>query len=77
MDPDGWSKGPGRRTDPCPYANLIILRMLSEVPALVDSPDARRAVEMLLHHWQVRGKQKYFLFSLGTDFAKPRAPLVR
>jgi hypothetical protein len=72
----GKFKGPGRRTDPCPYANLIILRMLAEIPDRVESLEARRAVAMLLHHWEVRGKQKYFLFGIGTDFAKPKAPLV-
>jgi hypothetical protein len=72
----GKFKGPGRKTDPCPYANLIILRMLAEVPAIIDSPEAARATQMLLHHWQVRGKQKYFLFGIGTEFAKPKAPLI-
>jgi hypothetical protein len=72
----GKFKGPGRKEDPCPYANLIILRMLAEVPDLLDSPEAKQAISMLLHHWDVRGKKKYFLFGIGTDFAKPKVPLV-
>jgi len=72
----GKFKGPGRRSDPCPYANLIILRMLAELPETAKSQEARRAVEMLLHHWEVRGKKKYFMFGIGTDFAKPKAPLI-
>ncbi|MGD9201847.1 MAG: hypothetical protein PVI26_09805 [Chitinispirillia bacterium] len=72
----GKFKGPGKKTDPCPYANLIILRMLSQVPELLNSPEARSAASMLLHHWQVRKKQKYFLFGIGTDFAKPKVPRV-
>jgi hypothetical protein len=72
----GRFKGPGRRADPCPYANLIILRMLSEVQGLERSAEAKRAVSMLLHHWEVRGDKKYFLFGIGTDFAKPKAPLI-
>jgi len=72
----GKFKGPGRRKDPCPYANLIVLRMLSQLPELADSPAARRAVEMLLHHWEVRGTKKYYLFGIGTDFAKLKAPRI-
>lgn len=72
----GKFKGPGRRGDPCPYANLIILRMLAQAPQLRGSPEARRAVEMLLHHWEVRGKKKYYLFGIGTDFAKLKAPCI-
>ncbi|MFH2041281.1 MAG: hypothetical protein ABIJ35_02055 [Acidobacteriota bacterium] len=72
----GKFSGPGRKGDPCPYANLIILRMMAQVPEMRDSPEARKAVNMLLHHWDVRGKKKYFLFGIGTDFAKPKVPCI-
>ena len=72
----GKFKGPGRRGDPCPYANLIILRMLAEAPGLRESDEAARAAAMLLHHWEVRREKKYYLFGIGTDFAKPKAPMV-
>ena len=72
----GKFKGPGRRGDPCPYANLIILRMMAQVPELVDSPVTRRTAEMLLHHWEVRGEKKYYLFGIGRDFVKLKAPRV-
>ncbi len=72
----GKFKGPGRREEPCPYANLIILRMLANIPEYRDSKEARRAAGMLLGHWEMRGKKKYFLFGIGSDFAKPKAPLI-
>lgn len=72
----GKFRGPGRKEHPCPYANLVILRMLAQVPDLVDCPETQRAVQMLLHHWEVRGKQKYFLFGIGTDFAKTKVPRI-
>lgn len=72
----GRFRGPGRREDPCPYANLIILRMMAQVPQLRESPEAHRAVEMLLNHWEMRGKKKYYLFGIGTDFAKLKAPRI-
>ena len=72
----GKFRGPGRKADPCPYANLIMLRMLAELPELRSCAEAQRAVEMLLHHWELRGEKKYYLFGIGTDFAKPKAPLI-
>jgi hypothetical protein len=72
----GKFKGPGRKGEPCPYANLIILRMMAQLPDLLHSAEAERAVDMLLHHWEVRGKKKYFLFGIGTDFAKPKVPRI-
>jgi hypothetical protein len=69
-------KGPGRKADPCPYANLITLRMLSQIPEMLTCPEAERAADMLLGHWDDRKKKKYFLFGIGTDFAKPKAPLI-
>ena len=72
----GKFKGPGRRGDPCPYANLAIARMLGASPELSVSEEAARAAAMLLHHWEVRREKKYYLFGIGTDFAKPKAPMV-
>ncbi|MBN2380087.1 hypothetical protein JXM67_09835 [candidate division WOR-3 bacterium] len=72
----GNFKGPGKKSDPCPYANLIILRMMSQVPELTDSTEAVRAAEMLLGHWELRGKRKFFLFGIGRDFAKPKVPRI-
>jgi hypothetical protein len=50
VDENGWHcvatpelgkfKGPGRRSDPCPIANVYALKALSQVPELIDSPAA-------------------------------------
>ncbi len=72
----GKFRGPGRKDDPCPYANLIMLRMTAEVPELLDSAGTEKALQMLLEHWEERGKKKYYLFGIGTDFARLKAPLV-
>jgi hypothetical protein len=70
-------RGPGRKGDPCPYATLITLRLFSAVPELAESAGADRLVEMLLGHWAERGSgKKYYLFGIGTDFAKLKAPRV-
>ncbi len=72
----GRFRGPGRKDDPCPYANLIMLRMMAEIPALHDSPQAKGASRMLLGHWEERSKKKYYLFGIGSDFSKLKTPLV-
>ncbi len=72
----GGFKGPGRRTDPCPIANVYALKALSQVPELLNHPAAQAGAEMLLSHWEQRGVKKYFLFGIGSDFRKLKYPFV-
>ncbi len=86
VDENGWRcrcgpelgrfRGPGRKADPCPIANVYALKALSLVPELLDSPAARWGVEMLLGHWQRRTEVKYYLFGAGSDFRKLKYPFV-
>jgi hypothetical protein len=72
----GKFKGPGKAADPCPMANVYALKALTQVPELLDSPAVSGAAEMLLSHWEQRGKRKLFLFGIGTDFRKLKYPFV-
>lgn len=72
----GNFKGPGKREDPCPIANVYALKALSQVPKLLESPVARRGSEMLLGHWVQQGGRKLYLFGIGTDFRKLKYPFV-
>jgi hypothetical protein len=72
----GKFKGPGRREDPCPIANVYALKALSQVPTLLDSPATRTGAEMLLRHWENQRERKLFLFGIGTDFRKLKYPFV-
>ncbi len=72
----GRFKGPGRRLDPCPMANVYALKALSLVPELVNHPTAHAGVEMLLSHWEQRGAKKYFLFGIGSRFCRLKYPFV-
>lgn len=72
----GAFKGPGRREDPCPIANVYALKALSQVPALLDSPAARAGTEMLLWHWGPECERKVYLFGLGTFFRRLKYPFV-
>jgi hypothetical protein len=86
VDENGWHcvaapalgkfKGPGSRADPCPIANVLALKALSQVPARLDSPAAHTGAEMLLSHWQHQGKSKLYMFGVGTDFCKLKYPFV-
>jgi hypothetical protein len=72
----GKFKGPGKCGDPCPIANVYMLKALSMIPDLRNSPCVVNAVNSLLSHWELRGQQKFFLFGIGTDFKKIKYPFV-
>jgi len=69
-------KGPGRRADPCPIANLLALKALSMVPEAAQSEAAQKGIEMLLHHWESQETRKYYLFGIGTQFRRLKYPLI-
>jgi hypothetical protein len=72
----GKFKGPGRREDPCPIANVYSLKALSLVPELVDSPATRAGAEALLWHWGPECERKVYLFGVGTKFRRLKYPFV-
>jgi hypothetical protein len=72
----GKFRGPGRKSDPCPIANVYALKALSLLPTLRDSPAAHAGAEMLLQHWAAPRGQKYYLFGIGSDFRKLKYPFV-
>lgn len=69
-------RGPGKKSDICPYANLISAKALSEDKGGAESAAAQKTVEALLRHWQERGKKKYYLFGIGTEYKKLQLPYV-
>jgi hypothetical protein len=72
----GKFRGPGRKDDPCPYANLVMLKALAQFPGLHDDPAVAIGVESLLSLWEERKERRPYLFAMGTDFTKLKAPLV-
>ncbi|MFZ5857768.1 MAG: hypothetical protein ACOYZ6_13125 [Chloroflexota bacterium] len=71
----GKFRGPGRKDDPCPYATLVMLQALARVPELRDGKSARIGVETLLSLWEKSREQHPYMFYMGTDFRKLKAPL--
>lgn len=72
----GKFRGPGRKTDLCPYANLLMLKLLTQVPAWRDSDAARIGVEAALDLWTSRKERRPYLFAMGTHFNRLKAPLI-
>ncbi len=72
----GRFKGPGKRSDPCPIANVYALKALVEHDAYRESDATRRAAESLLDHYAGRGSVRNYMFGVGTDFHKIKFPFV-
>jgi len=84
--PNGWGctvspklggfRGPGRKSDPCPYVNLIMLKLISAHKQLIDSPEAGSGVDCLLRLWERSLDEHPYIFWMGTDFRKLKAPFI-
>lgn len=70
----GKFRGPGRREDCCPYATLIMADLLSYIPEYQSSSSATTSVEALLSLWEGSLEQHPYMFYMGTDFRKLKAP---
>lgn len=72
----GKFRGPGRKADPCPYANLVMLKLIAQFPEKHTDPEVKIGVETILQLWEQRKEKKPYLFAMGTDFNKLKAPLL-
>ena len=70
----GRFRGPGRKEDCCPYATLIMAKLLAHIPEYRSSPEAATAVEALLALWAHSREQHPYIFYMGNDFRKLKAP---
>ncbi len=72
----GRFRGPGRKADACPIANVLALKALAFCPDHREGPAARAGVETLLAHWDHRREFKLYMFGIGTDFGRLKYPFV-
>jgi len=76
VSPDIKFRGPGKKDDPCPYANLLMLKLLSQTSKWIDSREAKIGVDTILSLWDKSQEKHPYLFYMGTDFRKLKAPLI-
>jgi hypothetical protein len=83
VDGNGWRcrtamgfRGPGRKDDPCPYANLITVKALTQRRSLLDTEEVLAGVEAQLDHWTNREGRKIYLFGIGTTFRRLKYPHI-
>lgn len=72
----GKFKGPGRKDDPCPYATLIMLKLLSEIEEYKDSHVVENCINVILSLWENSLERHPYMFYMGTDFRKLKAPAM-
>jgi hypothetical protein len=71
----GKFRGPGKKDDPCPYATLVMLKALSLSRESRESSSAKTGVDSLLSLWSESKNRHPYMFYMGTDFRKLKAPL--
>jgi hypothetical protein len=72
----GDFRGPGRKDDPCPFANLAMLKALAQSDGWRDTQAARYGAEALLDLWEHSQERHPYMFYMGTDFRKLKAPFI-
>lgn len=72
----GSFRGPGKKEDPCPYATVIMLKLISEFDDYKDSIEAKNGVECILDLWENSRMKHPYIFYMGDDFRKLKAPFV-
>ncbi|MDG6224058.1 MAG: hypothetical protein QCI82_00930 [Candidatus Thermoplasmatota archaeon] len=72
----GRFRGPGKKEDPCPYATLIMLKLMELYPEYRDSNHAKASASALLDLWENSRTRHPYIFYMGTDFRKLKAPFI-
>lgn len=72
----GTFRGPGRKGDCCPYATMVMLRLLSHIEEYKNSETAMKAIDSLLSLWECSQERHPYMFYMGTDFRKLKAPAL-
>jgi len=72
----GKFRGPGRKDDCCPYASLIMLKLLSAIPEYHKTGITAKIAMGLLSLWENSLNVHPYMFYMGTDFRKLKAPAM-
>jgi hypothetical protein len=68
--------GLGKKEDACPYASLLMLKVLAQTKTWKYSSASHNGTEILLDLWDNSYDKHPFLFKMGSDFRKLKAPLI-
>jgi hypothetical protein len=68
-------RGPGKKDDHCPYANLVTLKALS-LSEYKDTEAVQNGIDSHILQWENRGGKKIYMFGIGTTFKKLKYPNV-
>lgn len=69
-------RGPGRKTDHCPYGTLVSLKAFSLLPQYHNDDFIRAGIDSILNHWKNQNERKIYMFGIGTDFRKLKYPNI-
>ncbi len=72
----GTFRGPGRKDDCCPFATLIMLKLLSEIDEYRHSDIVKSGIDVILTLWEKSLERHPYMFYMGTDFRKLKAPAM-
>lgn len=72
----GKFRGSGRKDDCCPYATLIMLNLLLDVPEAKYKATINKLANVLLTLWENSQNSHPYMFYMGTDFRKLKAPSI-
>ncbi len=72
----GTFRGPGRKGDCCPFATLIMIKLLSEIDEYRNSDIVKGGIEVILSLWENSYERHPYMFYMGTDFRKLKAPAM-
>ncbi len=72
----GNFRGPGRKDDPCPFANLAMLKALAEIDEWRETAVCRIGAETLLELWSESTSRHPYMFFMGMDFRKLKVPFI-
>jgi hypothetical protein len=72
----GKFRGPGKKDDPCPYATLIMLKLMDLYEKDRTSDHAKISIDSLLNLWEQSKIVHPYMFYMGTDFRKLKTPLI-
>ena len=72
----GRFRGPGRKDDPCPYATMLMLKLMSLYDDLKESKEAHYGTGCLLGLFENSRTLHPYMFYAGTDFRKLKVPYI-